>query len=174
MGRVARRVTPARRGRESSMSDGRTVIVLAAGLGKRMHSALPKMLHEILGRPLLGHVLDAAAPFGADRTIVVVGHGSEAVTAFVTETVPGVQVVLQAEQRGTGHAMRTALDAAPDVTGSVLVLSCDTPLLRGATLEALVETHHTSRAVATVLTSRVADPTGLGRIIRDANNGLAR
>jgi bifunctional UDP-N-acetylglucosamine pyrophosphorylase/glucosamine-1-phosphate N-acetyltransferase len=145
----------------------RTVVVLAAGEGKRMKSALPKVLHPLLGRTLVGHVLAAAAPLAADRTLVVVGRGADQVCAHLAEVVPEASPVLQAEQRGTGHAVRIALDAAPDLTGTVVVLNGDVPLLRAETVSALVETHEQTGVAATVLAAEVADPTGLGRIIRD-------
>ena len=135
------------------------VVVLAAGEGTRMRSAVPKVLHEVAGRSLLGHVLAAVGPLGARRTLVVVGAGREAVTASLP---PGAQAVVQEEQRGTGHAVRTALDAAPDVTGTVLVLYGDMPLLTTETLRSVA-------AAPTVLTARLADPTGYGRILRGAD-----
>jgi len=149
------------------MSEPRTVVVLAAGEGKRMRSALPKVLHPLLGRTLLGHVLHSTGPLGAQRQIVVVGHGAEQVTAYLAEVAPTAEPVLQAEQRGTGHAVRTALDAAPDVTGTVIVVNGDTPMLRSATLTAMLDTHERLGMVATVLTAHVDDASGLGRIMRD-------
>ncbi|HET8659264.1 MAG TPA: bifunctional UDP-N-acetylglucosamine diphosphorylase/glucosamine-1-phosphate N-acetyltransferase GlmU [Micromonosporaceae bacterium] len=154
------------------MTEARTVIVLAAGEGKRMRSALPKVLHPLLGRTLLEHVLAAAAPLAAARTLAVVGHGAEQVTAHLAETAPHAVPVLQAEQRGTGHAVRLALESAPDCDGTVVVLNADVPLLRPQTLDALVAAHETAGAAATVLTAEVANPTGLGRIIRDEAGGL--
>ncbi len=150
-----------------------TVIVLAAGEGKRMRSATPKVLHSMLGRTLLGHVLQAVEAVGASQTVVVTGHGAEQVNAHVSEIAPKAQPVLQAEQLGTGHAVRVALEAVPAEPGVVLVVYGDTPLLRGETLRALLAAHRNSRAVATVMTADVADPTGLGRIIRDPDGGLA-
>jgi bifunctional UDP-N-acetylglucosamine pyrophosphorylase/glucosamine-1-phosphate N-acetyltransferase len=149
-----------------------TIIVLAAGEGKRMRSATPKMLHSMLGRTLVGHVLHAAEAVEASQTLVVVGHGADAVSAHVTDIAPKAQTVLQAEQLGTGHAVRIALDAAPGTTGVVVVVYGDTPLLRGETLQELLETHHTSGVAATVMTAEVADPTGLGRIVRDSDGQL--
>jgi bifunctional UDP-N-acetylglucosamine pyrophosphorylase/glucosamine-1-phosphate N-acetyltransferase len=150
------------------MSETRMVIVLAAGEGKRMRSALPKVLHPVLGRTLLGHVLHATAPLDAQHTLVVVGRGADAVTAHVADIAPKAHTVLQADQHGTGHATRTALESIPQVdTGTVVVVCGDTPLLQSSTLEALVATHEQSGAAATALSARVADPTGLGRIIRD-------
>jgi bifunctional UDP-N-acetylglucosamine pyrophosphorylase/glucosamine-1-phosphate N-acetyltransferase len=152
----------------------RTVVVLAAGEGKRMNSALPKMLHPLLGRTLLGHVLAAATPLAADRTLVVVGVGADRVTGHLTEIAPDATSVLQAEQRGTGHAVRIALDAAADAGGTVVVLNGDVPLLRTETLAAMVTAHETQRTAATVLAAQVADPAGLGRIVRGADGGLER
>ncbi|MDW5326442.1 bifunctional UDP-N-acetylglucosamine diphosphorylase/glucosamine-1-phosphate N-acetyltransferase GlmU [Plantactinospora sp. KLBMP9567] len=152
----------------------RTVVVLAAGEGKRMKSALPKVLHPILGRTLLGHVLAAAAPVSADRTLVVVGHGADQVTAHLREVAPYAEPVLQAEQHGTGHAVRIALESAPDAGGTVVVLNGDVPLLRPETVTELVAAHEAASAAATVLAAEVADPTGLGRIVRGADGGLER
>ena len=156
------------------MSEDRTVVVLAAGEGKRMRSALPKVLHPLLGRTLLGHVLHAAEPLEAKRSLVVVGVGAEQVASYLAEVAPEAEAVLQAEQRGTGHAVRTALDAAPDVSGTVVVMLGDMPMLRSETLTAMLDEHDRSGVVATVLTARVVDPTGLGRIVRDGSGRVAR
>jgi bifunctional UDP-N-acetylglucosamine pyrophosphorylase / glucosamine-1-phosphate N-acetyltransferase len=147
----------------------RTVIVLAAGEGKRMRSALPKVLHPILGRSLVGHVLAAAEPLKADRTLVVVGVQAERVAAHLAEVAPQAEAVLQAEQHGTGHATRIALEAAPEASGTVVVLTGDTPLLRPETLDALLRDHHEAGNAATVLTAEPGRPDGLGRIIRDGD-----
>ena len=146
----------------------RTVVVLAAGEGKRMKSALPKVLHPLLGRTLVGHVLAAAGPLAADRTLVVVGYGADQVAGHLAEVAPEASPVLQEEQRGTGHAVRIALDAVPDASGTIVVINGDTPLLRAQTVAALVEAHEAAGAAATVLAAEVPDPTGLGRIVRDA------
>ncbi|WP_213452957.1 bifunctional UDP-N-acetylglucosamine diphosphorylase/glucosamine-1-phosphate N-acetyltransferase GlmU [Rhizomonospora bruguierae] len=156
------------------MSQARTVVVLAAGEGKRMKSALPKVLHPLLGRTLLGHVLAAAAPAAADRTVVVVGFGADQATAHLAEIAPQATAVLQAEQRGTGHAVRVALAAVPEPTGTVVVLNGDVPLLRSRTVTALVEAHEAGGAAATVLTAQVPDPTGLGRVVRAPGGGVER
>ncbi|GAA4695307.1 bifunctional UDP-N-acetylglucosamine diphosphorylase/glucosamine-1-phosphate N-acetyltransferase GlmU [Phytohabitans rumicis] len=155
-------------------SQSRTVIVLAAGEGKRMKSALPKVLHPLLGRTLVGHVLAAAGELAAERTLVVVGHGADQVSTHLAEIAPGAQPVLQAVQNGTGHAVRIAIEAAGDVRGSVVVLNGDVPLLRPETVAALVDAHEAGGMAATVLAAEVADPTGLGRIVRDASGGLER
>ncbi|MGC4893328.1 bifunctional UDP-N-acetylglucosamine diphosphorylase/glucosamine-1-phosphate N-acetyltransferase GlmU [Micromonospora sp. DT31] len=150
----------------------RTVVVLAAGEGKRMRSSLPKVLHPLLGRTLLGHVLAAAEPLAADRTVVVVGHGADQVRAHLTEVAPGASPVLQERQLGTGHAVRIALDALPDTAGTVVVINGDVPLLRPQTVAAFVEAHESAGAAATVLAAEVPDPTGLGRIVRDVQGRL--
>lgn len=156
------------------MTNARMVIVLAAGEGKRMKSSTPKVLHELLGRPMVGHVLTAAGPLAAGRTVVVVGVGAEQVTAHVHTYGDTIETVLQAEQHGTGHAVRTAMEVAPDYDGTVLVLSGDTPLLRAATLTELADGHESAAATATVVAASVADPVGLGRIIRDDQGLLSR
>jgi bifunctional UDP-N-acetylglucosamine pyrophosphorylase/glucosamine-1-phosphate N-acetyltransferase len=150
----------------------RTVVVLAAGEGKRMKSAIPKVLHPMLGRTLLGHVLAAAAPLTAERTLVVVGHGADQVTTHLADVAAEADPVLQAEQHGTGHAVRIALDSAPDAAGTVVVLNGDVPLLRPETVTALVAAHEAAGAAATVLAAEVSDPTGLGRIVRSENGRL--
>jgi bifunctional UDP-N-acetylglucosamine pyrophosphorylase / glucosamine-1-phosphate N-acetyltransferase len=152
----------------------RAVVVLAAGPGKRMKSTTPKTLHELLGRTMLGHVLVAAGQVDAERTMVVVGVGAAQVSAHLAQIAPDAMPVVQAEQRGTGHALRTALAAAPEADGTVVVLHGDTPLLRPETVRALVDTHEAEGAAATVLAAVVADPYGLGRVIRRPDGGLQR
>jgi bifunctional UDP-N-acetylglucosamine pyrophosphorylase/glucosamine-1-phosphate N-acetyltransferase len=149
------------------------VVVLAAGQGTRMRSTTPKVLHRIGGRSLLGHVLAAAAPLAAERTVVVVGSGRDAVAAHLAEVAPYADTVVQEEQLGSGHAAAVALDALGEVPGSVLILTGDAPLLRAGTLTELVAAHRDAGAVLTVLTAEVPDPTGLGRIIRDGAGAVA-
>ena len=143
------------------------VVVLAAGQGTRMRSGTPKVLHRLGGRSMLGHVLAAAAPLRADRTVVVVGSGREAVAEHLAEIAPDVQPVVQEQQLGSGHAAAVALDALGEVSGAVLILNGDAPLLRAATLTELVQAHRDAGDVLTVLTAEVHDPAGLGRIVRD-------
>jgi bifunctional UDP-N-acetylglucosamine pyrophosphorylase / glucosamine-1-phosphate N-acetyltransferase len=152
----------------------RTVIVLAAGEGKRMKSATPKVLHPLLGRTLLGHVLTAAEAARAVSTVVVVGHKADQVRSHLAEVAPSATPVLQARQNGTGHAVRIALEAVPDAAGTVVVLNGDVPLLRPATLDGLLSAHEQAGSGATVLAAEVADPTGLGRVVRDASGNLER
>jgi bifunctional UDP-N-acetylglucosamine pyrophosphorylase/glucosamine-1-phosphate N-acetyltransferase len=156
------------------MSGTNTLIVLAAGEGKRMKSALPKVLHPLLGRTLLGHVLAAAsAGLGPQRTAVVVGQGADAVREHLVTIAPEAVPVLQAEQRGTGHAVRTVLDELGELAGTVVVLNGDIPMLRSETLAALLATHQADGASATLLTAEVDRPDGLGRIVRSPGGGVA-
>ncbi|WP_406139265.1 bifunctional UDP-N-acetylglucosamine diphosphorylase/glucosamine-1-phosphate N-acetyltransferase GlmU [Streptomyces sp. NBC_01089] len=148
------------------------VVVLAAGAGTRMKSATPKVLHEISGRSLVGHVIAASRELAPEQLVVVVGHEREKVQAHLAEADASVRTAVQREQNGTGHAVRTALEelgAAPD--GTVLVVCGDTPLLTGATLAALAATHATDKNAVTVLTAEVPDATGYGRIVRDHATG---
>jgi bifunctional UDP-N-acetylglucosamine pyrophosphorylase/glucosamine-1-phosphate N-acetyltransferase len=141
------------------------VIVLAAGEGTRMKSATPKVLHRLGGRTMLGHVLAAAEALDPEHLLVVVGHGRDEVTATLTGK---AKAVVQESQDGTGHAVRVALDTVGDLDGTVVVVPGDSPLLTGATLQALVDEHEAAGAATTLLTARVDDPTGYGRVVRDS------
>ncbi|MFE6521533.1 bifunctional UDP-N-acetylglucosamine diphosphorylase/glucosamine-1-phosphate N-acetyltransferase GlmU [Streptomyces sp. NPDC057794] len=148
------------------------VVVLAAGEGTRMKSATPKVLHELCGRSLVGHVLAAAGELDPEHLVVVVGHAREKVTAHLGEIAPGVRTAVQAEQNGTGHAVRMGLEElGGSVDGTVVVVCGDTPLLTGATLRALADTHSADGNAVTVLTAEVPDATGYGRIVRDEATG---
>jgi bifunctional UDP-N-acetylglucosamine pyrophosphorylase / glucosamine-1-phosphate N-acetyltransferase len=147
------------------MADGRPVIVLAAGEGKRMKSATPKILHPVLGRSMVGHVLAATEALAPQRTVVVVGHAADQVTAHVHEVAPYAVTAVQLEQRGTGHAARIGLEDV-DPFGTVVIVNGDLPLLRAETLVELVRAHEAARAAATILTAEVRVPYGFGRIIR--------
>lgn len=157
-----------------------SAVVLAAGEGTRMRSARPKPLHLLCGRPMVMHVIDALGELPIERVVAVVGHGAERVTKAVQElTSPNLVVdyVEQHVQRGTGDAVAVALTAFPDEDeddGDIVVLPGDTPLLRPATLAALVRVHRGADAAATVLTACIADPTGYGRIVRDKSGRVAR
>jgi bifunctional UDP-N-acetylglucosamine pyrophosphorylase/glucosamine-1-phosphate N-acetyltransferase len=150
------------------------VIVLAAGQGTRMKSALPKVLHRIGGRPLVGHVLDTALALEPERVVVVVRHERDLVAGAVVEAAPGVVVVDQDEIPGTGRAVEVALDALDDFAGDVLVLSGDVPLLDADTLAELLRRHRDAAVAATVLSASLDDPTGYGRVIRDADGAVSR
>jgi bifunctional UDP-N-acetylglucosamine pyrophosphorylase / glucosamine-1-phosphate N-acetyltransferase len=150
------------------------VIVLAAGEGTRMKSGTPKVLHRICGESMLGLVLATAAEVGPERVIVVVGHRRRQVTEFLAGHLPSAMTVVQHRQGGTGHAVRTAIEAVGLDHGTILVTYADTPLLRGATLATLTQEHWARGAAATALTARLADPTGYGRIIRDDSGAFVK
>ncbi|MFF3466007.1 bifunctional UDP-N-acetylglucosamine diphosphorylase/glucosamine-1-phosphate N-acetyltransferase GlmU [Streptomyces sp. NPDC001984] len=148
------------------------VVVLAAGEGTRMKSATPKVLHEICGRSLVGHVLAAARELNPENLVVVVGHAREAVTAHLGGIDPQVRTAVQEQQNGTGHAVRMALEElGGSVDGTVVVVCGDTPLLTGETLKELAATHDGDGNAVTVLTAEVPDATGYGRIVRDGASG---
>lgn len=138
------------------------IVILAAGTGKRMRSALPKVLHPLAGRPLLSHVIDTARALNPARLVVVVGHGADAVREAVAA--PDVQFALQAEQLGTGHAVQQALPLL-DPAQPTLVLYGDVPLTKPGTLKRLADAAVEGRYG--VLTVTLDDPTGYGRIVRD-------
>jgi len=144
---------------------GLSVIILAAGQGKRMHSALPKVLQRLAGVPLLRHVLECSKALGADDICVVYGHGADAVKSTFSDQ--PVRWALQAEQLGTGHAVMQAMPDTPDAN-QVLILFGDVPLLRPATLRRLVEL--TALDEMSVLTVDMDDPSGYGRVVRDRGN----
>ncbi|MEU4998337.1 bifunctional UDP-N-acetylglucosamine diphosphorylase/glucosamine-1-phosphate N-acetyltransferase GlmU [Streptomyces sp. NPDC021622] len=148
------------------------VVVLAAGEGTRMKSATPKVLHEICGRSLIGHVLEAAYALSPQRLVTVVGFAREQVTSHLGVIAPDVRTAYQSEQKGTGHAVRIGLEElGGSVDGTVIVVCGDTPLLTGATLQQLAETHSADGNAVTVLTAEVPDATGYGRIVRDGESG---
>ncbi len=144
------------------------IVIMAAGKGTRMRSALPKVLHQLAGRSLLQHVLRTAADLGADGIVVVTGHGAEQVEAAVTA--PHMQFVRQMPQLGTGHAVRQAVPLL-HAEGTTLILNGDVPLIEAATARALVEACRGTRLA--LLTVALADPTGYGRVVRGDPAGRA-
>lgn len=147
-------------------------VILAAGKGTRMKSELPKVIHEALGKPMVKYSIEAAMEAGAKASDVclVVGHKAEMVKEVVGD---GVTYVLQTEQLGTGHAVKCASDFI-GTEGLTMVLCGDTPLITGATLKALVDVHVSEKNAITVLTAKVEDPTGYGRIIKDAEGNFEK
>ncbi|MFF0111101.1 bifunctional UDP-N-acetylglucosamine diphosphorylase/glucosamine-1-phosphate N-acetyltransferase GlmU [Streptomyces prasinus] len=148
------------------------VVVLAAGEGTRMKSATPKVLHDLCGRSLVGHVLAASGELEPEHLVVVVGHAREQVAAHLAGIAPDARTAVQAEQNGTGHAVRMGLEElGGSVDGTVVVVCGDTPLLTGETLRRLSATHSADGNAVTVLTAEVPDATGYGRIVRDEASG---
>ena len=154
-----------------------SAVVLAAGEGSRMRSERPKPLHRLCGRPMLMYVLDSLAGTDADRAVIVVGHKGEWVTKKMQEHTHDLDIdyVEQRVQRGTGDATMVGLVGLPDEDdeGDVLVLPGDAPLLRAGTVADLVDHHRRTGAAATLLTARMEDPTGYGRVVRGPD-GLVR
>lgn len=149
------------------------VIVLAAGEGTRMKSSTPKVLHRIGGRTLVGHAIAAARAAGPEHLAVVVRHERDLVAAHVAEVDSGAVIADQDDVKGTGRATECALAVLPELEGTVLVTYGDVPLLAGDTLLALLDEHVRSSSAVTVITAHLDDPTGYGRILRDADGGVA-
>ncbi|MDW0118686.1 bifunctional UDP-N-acetylglucosamine diphosphorylase/glucosamine-1-phosphate N-acetyltransferase GlmU [Sporosarcina thermotolerans] len=146
-------------------------IVLAAGQGTRMKSDLYKVLHPVCGKPMVEHVVDHIIGIGADKIVTIVGHGAEK----VEETLGGKSdYALQAEQLGTAHAVQQAENQLGNLDGVTIVVCGDTPLIKSETMQALIAHHSETDAKATILTASAEDPTGYGRIIRDAEGNVLR
>jgi bifunctional UDP-N-acetylglucosamine pyrophosphorylase/glucosamine-1-phosphate N-acetyltransferase len=156
----------------SAASRPAAVIVLAAGEGTRMKSRKSKVLHELCGRSMLGHVLAAARHLEPERLVVVVGHRREQVVGHLAEHAPDAEAVVQEHQGGTGHAVRMALEETGALDGTVVVTNGDHPLLRGETLRELVRVHESEGNAATVLTTEMPDATGYGRMVRAADGSV--
>ena len=149
------------------MAEDLAAVVMAAGIGARMKSAVPKHLHPLLGRRMVDWVVEAARGAGVERLVVVASPQT-------VDLMERVEVAVQEEPRGTGDAVRCARAALEEFRGDVLVLNGDVPALRLETIRALVETHRESGAAATVLSFEPADPGAYGRIVRDGDGRLAR
>ena len=146
------------------------IVILAAGMGKRMNSDLPKVLHPLAGKSLLGHVVDTARTLDPQRLVVVYGHGGEQVqAAFAGQT--DVQWALQSPQLGTGHAVAQAVPMLVDDVPT-LILYGDVPLVKASTLQRLAEAAQGGKLA--LLSQHVADPTGYGRVVRDAAGNVSR
>ena len=152
------------------MNSGIAAVVLAAGKGTRMKSALPKVLHPICGKPMLTYPLDAASEAGIRQLSVVVGHQAEQVKeAFAERQISWVE---QTEQLGTGHALMCAAESLVGFSGTLLLLCGDVPLLQADILKQVIQYHKHEKATVTVLTAEMQDPTGYGRIIRNQEQVL--
>lgn len=148
-------------------------VILAAGKSTRMKSELPKVLHPILGRTMIDYVLDAARSAGCEKIVVIVGHKAEEVKAALSHH-PDVEFALQADQKGTGHAVMMSADNLAEHDGPVLVLAGDTPLLKGSSLSRLLEVQQQQNAACVVGTAITEANEGLGRIVRDTNGSFLR
>lgn len=149
----------------------RYVVVLAAGQGTRMKSKLFKVMHPVMGRPMVGHVVHAALEADASEVITITGHGAETIKDYLGDK---SQFVYQEEQLGTAHAVMQAKDLLEGKEGTTLVLSGDTPLLRAETLQELMAYHEEEGAKATILTALADDPFGYGRVIRAEDDSVSK
>lgn len=140
-----------------------SALILAAGAGTRMKSAKPKVAHEIMNKPLVRWVVDAVHEAGIDHVVSIIGHGRDQVAPLLEDTI----TVVQEEQLGTAHAVLIAKEALTDQSGSLVVLTGDSPLVQASTIQELVRMREEAHAAVVVLTMKVDDPTGYGRIIRD-------
>ncbi len=150
----------------------RVAILLAAGVSSRMNTHLPKVLHEVSGRPMLAYVLDACRSVGVDKIYVVVGFGAEQVKERFAEESSDIVWVPQPQQKGTAHAVMCCKEHLTGFAGQTLVLCGDGPLIRAKTLQTLIEKHEAEQSAATLTTAVLEDPTGYGRIVRDAYGNI--
>lgn len=149
-----------------------STIILAAGKGKRMKSDLPKVLHPLLGRPMIHYVIDTARNIGSEQIVLVIGHQKELVID-ATRTMD-VQYVVQEQQLGTGHAVLQTHKLFREFEGEILVLSGDVPLLRTDTLKKLIEVQRKEQPLASLLTTFMPNPAGYGRIVRDKQGFVSK
>lgn len=154
------------------MSEEVKAVILAAGKGTRMKSEKPKVLHEIFNKPLVSWVISACETVGSFENIVVVGHKGEEVEEFISKNHPKSACVYQKEQLGTGHAVSMAKENLKDFGGNVLILCGDTPLITSKSLEKFVKYHTENSADVTVMTARLENPFGYGRIVRDERENV--
>ena len=147
-------------------------IILAGGEGKRMKSDKPKTLSEVLGKPMLWWVMSALKKAGIDDICVVKGFRKECIEEYLSTLDFEVESVFQAERLGTGHAVMMAKDFLASHDGNVVILNGDAPFMTAETIEKSLEQHISSGAAATVISARVDDPTGYGRIVRDDSGNL--
>ena len=152
---------------------GLAAVILAAGRSTRMKTELPKVMHEVCGRPMLAYVVDACRGADIDKFLIVVGFAKDAIISAFSEE-HGVQIIEQAQQKGTGHAVMMCADALRDFHGDCVVIAGDMPLVRSETLLDLVGSHRAACAAASLATTELDDPTGYGRIVRNADGEFER
>jgi UDP-N-acetylglucosamine diphosphorylase/glucosamine-1-phosphate N-acetyltransferase len=151
------------------------VVIMAAGMGTRMKDASrAKVMFEILGKPMIHYVLDIAYALQSNRIIVIVGYQREIVSGYIRRSHPNAEIVVQAEQLGTGHAVMQTESALEGFQGNVLVLSGDVPLLTIASLKQLIEHHIRTEAIVTILTADFENATGYGRIVRNTDGSVKK
>jgi len=143
------------------------IVIMAAGKGTRMKSDLPKVLHQANGRPVVEYVIEKSEALEPEMIVLITGHQSEKVRQATSKF--DVRYALQEPQHGTGHAVMQAEPLLKEFDGEIIILSGDAPLFTTATLKELVAFHRANKAVATVLTAEIDDPTGYGRVIRSGD-----
>ncbi|MDT8323125.1 MAG: sugar phosphate nucleotidyltransferase [Bacteroidota bacterium] len=150
-------------------------VIMAAGQGKRMKNPdRAKVMHTLAGIPLIEHVVRLARSIGAERIIVIVGHQRTQVIEHLSTLDPTIEFAVQAEQLGTGHAVRMAEPQLEDFDGDVVILSGDAPMTRRETMRAALDAHRGASATVTVLTAVLPDPAGYGRVLRDGDGNILR
>ncbi|MEO0234668.1 MAG: sugar phosphate nucleotidyltransferase [candidate division WOR-3 bacterium] len=152
------------------MNEKINILILAAGLGKRMKSDKPKVLFDLLGKPILGYILETVEKIKNDKVIVLVGNRSELVTEFLKDK--NVEIAYQKEQLGTGHAVMCAFEKF-DENSNIVVLAGDVPLITSETLSRMIDKHIKDKNDITLLTMELEDPTGYGRVVREKNRKIS-
>lgn len=148
-----------------------TSVILAAGMGTRMKSAMPKVLHKVCGKELCRWVIDASRDAGADKVVTIIGHGADMVRPRIEKD---TEIAVQSEQKGTGHAVMQAADFIKASEGSVVILNGDTPLITADTIKKAIDFHNASGNQATVITAILEDATGYGRIVRNESGNVTK
>jgi UDP-N-acetylglucosamine pyrophosphorylase len=160
---------------KSEIQRSLAAVIMAAGKGTRMKDASKaKVMYEVLGKPMVHYVVDLAMMLKASRVIVIAGYQRDTVIQYLKNSHPNVEIVVQAEQLGTGHAIMQTKEALEAFTGDVVILSGDVPLLTVESMQLLIDHHYQTEASATILTADFSDPTGYGRIIRNDDNSVKR
>jgi len=151
------------------------VVIMAAGKGTRMKDATrAKVMYELADKPMIDYVIRLAGELRAARTVAIVGYQGETVERYLKRHFPDAEWVVQAQQLGTGHAVMQTESALADFSGNILVLSGDVPLLQHGTISRLMRHHRETKAVATILTAELDDPSGYGRIIRNSDHSVKK
>jgi UDP-N-acetylglucosamine pyrophosphorylase len=163
------------RNKVSGFQRSLAAVIMAAGKGTRMKDASKaKVMYEVLGKPMVHYVVDLALMLKSSRVIVIVGYQRDMVVRYLQNSHSNVEIVVQAEQLGTGHAIMQTKSALEDFSGDVVILSGDVPLLTIESMQKLIGHHYKTAASATILTADFSDPTGYGRIIRNADGSVKR
>jgi UDP-N-acetylglucosamine diphosphorylase/glucosamine-1-phosphate N-acetyltransferase len=148
------------------------ICILAAGKGTRMNSSLPKVLHEINNKPLINHVIETSMSLSPEKIIAIIGYKKELVKQSISKY--SIDYAYQEEQKGTAHAIEQCLEKIQGTSGNTLVLSGDVPFISKETLDILVSTHNRNNSLASLISAKMENPSGYGRIVRDDDNKFTR